>query len=333
MINNSPARAGRLVFWLAMLPAAAGTVSITGCEPKPKHPGAFQGVIEFDERVLGFETAGRVIKVLAVRGAEVGAGDVLATLDDTLERTVRESREAEALAARADLSLVRAGTRPEQIRSMEAELRASQANETLLQKNAARERSLLEKGAVAQASVDDLESRLAAATAERQSLEQRLRELVNGARKEQIASAEARAAAADRSARVETERVNRHDLNALAPGRILEVHVEPGEVVAVGTPVVTVADTSHPYADVFVPQGNLDGVRVGAGAAVTVDANPEPFRARVEDVGRRTEFTPRYLFSERERPNLVVRVRVRIEDPAEKLHAGVPTFVTLDKAP
>jgi HlyD family secretion protein len=326
MINNSLARAAAPL-------AAVCALSLGGCEPKPKHPGAFQGVVEFDERVLGFETAGRLIKVPAVRGAEVKAGELLATLDDTLEQTVRESREAEALAARSDLSLVRAGTRPEQIRSMEAELRAAQANEALLQKNAERERALLEKGAVAQASVDDVESRLAAATAERQSLEQRVRELLNGARKEQIASAEARAAAADRSARVEAERVNRHDLIALAAGRILEVHVEPGEIVSVGTPVVTVADTSHPYADVFVPQGSLDGVRVGAGAAIAVDSIAETFRGHVEDVSRRTEFTPRYLFSERERPNLVVRVRVRIEDPAEKLHAGIPAFVTLEKTP
>jgi hypothetical protein len=37
------------------------------------------------------------------------------------------------------------------------------------------------------------------------------------------------------------------------------------------------------------------------------------------------------LFSERERPNLVVRVRVRIEDPKRLLHAGVPVFVTIDR--
>jgi hypothetical protein len=36
------------------------------------------------------------------------------------------------------------------------------------------------------------------------------------------------------------------------------------------------------------------------------------------------------LFSERERPNLVVRVRVRIDDPKELLHAGVPAHVVLE---
>ena len=49
---------------------------------------------------------------------------------------------------------------------------------------------------------------------------------------------------------------------------------------------------------------------------------------KIEDLGRRTEFTPKFVFSPRERPNLVVRVRVRIDDPEETLRAGAPAFVT-----
>jgi HlyD family secretion protein len=274
-----------------------------------------------------------VIKVDVVRGGEVRQGDLLATLDDTLEQTTREAREAEAQVADAQLSLVRAGSRPEQVQSLEAEVRAAQANETLLVKNLSREQRLLEQGATTGAAVDDLESRLVAASEQRRSLEQKLRELKNGARRQEIVSAEAHAAAAGKSARLEAERVRRHDLRALTGGRVLDRHVEPGEVVGAGTPVVTLADTSHPYADVFVPEANIAGVRVGAGASVSVDAIAEPLRGRVENVGRRTEFTPRYLFSERERPNLVVRVRVRIDDLGEKLHAGVPTFVTIERSP
>ena len=51
-------------------------------------------------------------------------------------------------------------------------------------------------------------------------------------------------------------------------------------------------------------------------------------RSTVERIGYKTEFTPRYLFSEKERSNLVVRVRVRVSDPGHLLRAGVPAFVT-----
>jgi HlyD family secretion protein len=316
---------------LALLVTAAVALAGVECEPKPRHPGALQGVIEFDERLLGFEVGGRVTSIKVVRGSTVRAGEILATLDDTLERTARESREARAHAAQADVAVVRAGSRPEEVSAMQAQLRAAQANESLLEKNLARERALLEKGAVARASVDDLESKLHAAVAERQSVEQRLRELRNGSRRQEIDRAEAQVQVADKDVKLGDERLGLYSLRALEDGAVLDVHIDPNEVVSAGTPVLTVADTKHPYSDVFVPQADLDGIRIGTPAAVGIDATGQIFRGRVENVGRKTEFTPRYLFSERERANLVVRVRVRVDDPEEKLHAGVPAFVTLER--
>jgi HlyD family secretion protein len=110
---------------------------------------------------------------------------------------------------------------------------------------------------------------------------------------------------------------------------VLDVHADPGEVVAAGAPVLTVAEPGRIYADVFVPQGRLSGIDVGDRATVRADGIGAPLGGHVEHIARRTEFTPRYLFSERERPNLVVRVKVRIDDPKARLHAGVPVFVSI----
>jgi HlyD family secretion protein len=301
------------------------------CAPKQQHAGALQGVVELDERMLGFEVGGRLTAVNVRRGATVHAGEILATLDDTLERTASESREAEARAAQAGVALLKAGSRPEEVRSMQAQLRAAQASESLLQKNLEREKTLFAQGAVAIASVDDLESRLRASTASRQALEQRVRELQNGARREEIARAEAQASVASQQVKLGGERVERYVLRAAADGTVLDVHADPTEVVAAGTPVFTMADTKHPYVDVFVPQAELAGLRLDTKAQVVVDAGPHPFPAKIEHIGQRTEFTPRYLFSDRERGQLVVRVRVRVDDPEEALHAGVPAFVTIER--
>lgn len=323
MINNSAAIGLTLV---------ALAVICTACQPKPRYPGAFQGVIEFDERDLGFEIGGRLTAIKVQRGALVRTGQELARLDDTLERTAGEGRQAEVSAAKAAVALVRAGTRPEEVRAMEAQLRVAQANEARLDRSVVREKKLLQEGAIAQASVDDLESMLHAATAERQSLEHRLRELQAGSRRQEIDRAEAQASIADQQVKLSEERVGRYALRALEDGVVIDVHADPGEVVAAGAPVCTVADTRHPYADIFIPQEQLTGWRVSAPVRLMVDASSAPFQGRVEDIGRRTEFTPRYLFSERERGQLVVRVRVRIDDPEQALHAGVPAFVTLGES-
>jgi HlyD family secretion protein len=188
---------------------------------------------------------------------------------------------------------------------------------------------LVEKGAVAQASLDDLEAQLARSSAERDALEHNLKLLRQGARHEDVSVADARADAASAALEMNDARLVRHELRAPIRATVLDVNFEQGEVVGAAAPVVTLADVQHPYVDVFVPQAEIGRVFQGEGAKVKVDALSRELSGHVEHIARRTEFTPRYLFSERERATLVVRVRVRIEDPDALLRAGVPAFVRL----
>jgi HlyD family secretion protein len=124
---------------------------------------------------------------------------------------------------------------------------------------------------------------------------------------------------------LEDAKLERHTLVTRVDGLVVDVHLDPGELAAIGTPAATIADVTHPYVDVFVPEGKLAGIKLGTRADVRVDTGARAVGA-VEYVSPKTEFTPRFLFSERERPNLVVRVRVRLEDPKHDLHAGIPAF-------
>src|SRR5690606_12838707 len=144
---------------------------------------------------------------------------------------------------------------------------------------------------------------------------------------QEVASARAKARAAQATVQLEAEREQRYELRTLAAGEVLDKHVEPGEVVAAGTPAIAIADVAHPYVDVFVPQGALANVVVGAPATVRIDAASRPLRGVVEHVARRLEFTPRFVFSRLERASLVIRVRVRVHDPDRVLRLGVPAFV------
>lgn len=301
---------------------------LVACD-RGEEPAGYQGVVELDERVLAFEVPGRVIAVNSRRGDAVEPARIVAILDDTQPKATIAIREAEALVAAERAKLVAAGGRGEDIKALEAQIRAARANEQLLTKRSADDSTLVTRGALPRAVADESETRRKTAVAERQALEQHLRELRTGARREEVAGASAQATAATAAVRLETERASRYQLRALVSGEVLDVHVEPGEVVAAGTPVVTVGDTAHPYVDVFVPQQDLAPVKIGVRAQIRVDSTVQPFAGTVEHVSRRTEFTPRYLFSEKERANLVIRVRIRVEDPQHALHAGTPAFVTI----
>ena len=311
--------------WLPwLLPLAA---SCQHSAPIPQD--TYQGVVELEETVLSFESAGRVQKLLVEEGDRVQAGAPIAELDDQLLRATRTTRLLDAEAARSQAKLVGASARPEDIAALAARIRAARATQDLTAKNLAREQSLLLQNAVPQASVDQLQGNLERTRAERESLEAQLASLKRGARREERDTASVRAEAAEATVTLEDERLERTLLRAPIEGRVLDRHIELGEVVSAGAPVVTLADTHRPYADVFVPQAELSGIELGTRAELSVDSERTPFAGRVEHVSRRTEFTPRYLFSERERPNLVVRVRVRIDDPEQRLRAGVPARVEL----
>lgn len=305
------------------------TVALAACTAPGEQPPGFQGIVEHELRTVAAESAGRVDDVLVRRGDAVLPGDVLVVLDDSLGRLSVDVREAEVDIARADLALLSAGSRREDVAAVAAQLRAAKAGELNAERGETRARELFAAGALPRAELDRAEAEAQRAKGERQSLEARLGALARGARPEELARAEARTVAAERATALEAERVDRSTVRSLVAGTVIDRLVEPGELAGIGMPLVTLADLDHPYAEVFVPQNHLAGVAVGRAAVLRVDATTETFHGQVEWISPHTEFTPRYIFSPRERQSLVVRVRIRIEDAAHALHAGVPAFVEL----
>jgi HlyD family secretion protein len=290
---------------------------VTACaRARAEPPHTYQGVVELDEVTLAFELTGKLERVLVEEGDRVTKGAILASLDDDLMQAERVALAREADALKAQAALTEAGARREDVAVLDARARAARASEDLLAKNLERERTLFEKNAVPLASVDQLEAELARARAERESAEAQVASLKRGARREERTGAAARAEAALAQIELTDQRIARTVLRAPIDSAVLDVHLEPGEVAAAGLPVVTLGDTRRPLVDVFVPQAELAGIGVGTKAEVKVDAEPEALPGKVEHVARELEFTPRFVFSERERAALVLRVRIRIDDGA-----------------
>jgi len=239
----------------------------------------------------------------------------------------RAMRAAELTATEARLAILRAGSRKEDLDALNAQLQAARKTVALLKSN----KELATKSNLAESSVDDISMQLHRAEAEQRVLQDRLVTLRAGARPEEVDAAAAQVEAATDALALEDERLAALALRAPSAGTVIDVLVRPGGIVAPAMPVVVLADTRRPYVDVFVPQDRLTGIAVGTPASVRVDAENSTFDGAVESIATRLEFTPRFLFSPGERPNLVLRVRVRVDDPDERLHAGAPAFVTFDE--
>lgn len=191
--------------------------------------------------------------------------------------------------------------------------------------------------AVARASVDAARQQVARAEemrelarASRVGVELRQKEAQTAAERVQ----EARAALETARARIQTgeatrnlARANVADSRVVAPfaGTVLKKLVEAGEVIAAGTPLVTLVDLSKLHAKVYVAEGELGKLKVGDPARVYVDAFPQrSFDATVAEVSQQAEFTPRDVHMKDERAKQVFAVKLAIRNPEGVLKPGMP---------
>jgi len=323
----------RRPFALAAAAASLAVLAGAGCHRDDLTDGRYQGMLEYDQRDLAFEMPGRVVELSVVRGQEVADGEVIARQDDALDRDARQVTSRQVEVAKADLALVKAGARIEDIRAAQAQLTAARAAEVNAQKELARQRTLVAKGALPAAGLDALEAQMTAATSQRQAAEERLRALRRGARPEEIERAEARVAQAAQALAIDDTRLEKRRLAAPTGGVVQDVYLEQGEMAAAGSPVVSIVDVHHPYADVFVPVAEAPHIRLGDAATLRVEGLKDEAHGRVEQIYPRAEFTPRFVFSPRERPNLMMRIRVRVDDPDGRFHAGLPAYARFTGGP
>src|SRR5215472_10297119 len=154
MVNNAQASLPAFHGVAGVVGAAIAALLVAACHRSQAAPEGFQGLVEYDDRIIGFEVPGRVERVGVVRGDLVKAGQPLAKLDDTLQRLAVDSREKDQQAAEADLALLLAGSRHEDIASGASDLKAAMAAEDEARKEYDRVRKLVAEGALTQSQLD-----------------------------------------------------------------------------------------------------------------------------------------------------------------------------------
>jgi HlyD family secretion protein len=288
------------------------------------------------------EVGGRVIEMLAEEGRRVAAGDVLARLDTAdLELALRRA-EAERDGAAAQLRLVRAGARSEDIRqasaqadSVRADVAAAEAELASASQDLQRFEALLKVNAGSRKQRDDAATRVAVATARVNAARERVRaaeeavsRLRAGSRREEIAAAEARVAAAD--AQIATLRKSLEDAVVKSPvsGTITSKLVDLGEMVAPRTPLAVVSDLDSAWANVYVDEPLVPQLRLGQPATVVTDAG-DRLAGAITYISPRAEFTPRNVQTAEERSKLVYRIKVSVDNKEGVLKPGMPVEAEL----
>ncbi len=240
--------------------------------------------------------------------------------------------EAQVATAEANLSQARAGY--EQARyDLEKFTRLAKSGDV-----SDRQREQARTTAEAQAAVvESTRKQVAAArgalTAARANLENPpIRSSQANAVQKQITQAQSDVAAAQSdgeraSAQLKEAQANRADLTIIAPfdGTIATRAAEPGEVVAPGTPIVTMLDLGKVYLRGFVPEGDIGRVKLGQAARVYLDSNPtSPIDAVISRIDPEASFTPENTYFRNDRVKQVVGVKLLIKNPTGAAKPGMP---------
>ena len=114
-------------------------------------------------------------------------------------------------------------------------------------------------------------------------------------------------------------------LRAPFDGVILARQAELGEVVAPGTPIVTLADLDHVWLRAYLNETDIGRIRLGQIATVSTDTYPDKlFQGRVSFISSNAEFTPKSVETHAERVTLVYRIKIDIDNPTHEFVPGMP---------
>jgi HlyD family secretion protein len=228
-----------------------------------------------------------------------------------LDRAKRDWDRSQTLYKNDDISTAQYDQYRNRWESADAALKQAQQREALVQAG-----PRVEIVQAAQGQVEKMRGALKMAEANTLEIQRREQELVT--RRAEIERSRASVALID---------AQLADTIAYSPvdGVVLVKSADVGEVLGVGTTVVTVGDIDHPWLRGYVNETALGKVKVGAKARITTDSYPgKVYEGRVSFIASEAEFTPKQIQTQEERVKLVYRIKIELDNPRRELKSNMP---------
>lgn len=326
--------------------AVASVLLLAACRQGGQGPATrASGYVEATEVRMAPEVGGRLLEVRVSEGDRVAAGDVIARIDTSDAELALRRAQADRDQAQAQLALLRAGSRVEDIRQAQSQLQGAQSDVKAAQADAdsaaadvERFEKLLRANAGSVKQRDDAVTRRDVAQARVRGAQDRAQAAADGlarvragARPQEIDAARARLAAVD--AQIATVQKTLADavVTASAGGIVTSKILHTGEMVAPRSPIVVVTDLDHAWANVYVDERLVPQLRIGQAATLITDAG-QRLTGTITFISPKAEFTPRNVQTAEERSKLVYRIKVTADNRQGLLKPGMPVEADLGSA-
>lgn len=314
------------------------------------------GTVDANEVQVSSRIAGRLATLTVVEGQQVKAGDLIATIES--EDLNAALRAAEATAKSQEGKLGEAVDSERQNRgetssatvSAEAQVRVAQAglaqaraNLEHQQADTSRTVALAAQGIMsAQArdeAVTSLHANEAAVTSAQHALAAAEANLREARAHELLAAVAAHTVTATQHdvanarALADQARVTQGYAQVFAPvsGRVNVWAMRQGEVVAAGTPIVTIMDLSQTWIYAPLPETQADAVQVGDSLRVVMPSGGTVW-GKVINKATEADFATQRDVSDRKRDIKTIQLKLVIDNPGMKYVPGMTAEVYIPKA-
>ena len=283
------------------------------------------GNIEAHESLVSFKVQGRIVELPVEEGQQVEQGALLARLEDADYQQKVRIDEASVHVRESDLALRLAGTREQEVKASQQSVLDAQAELDQKKLDNDRAMKLFAKDEISAQDRDLAATALKRAEANSKATQQRYNEAAEGTRKEDIDIARANLGAAHASLGLSRINMGYTTLQAPAAGVITVRQAELGEVVAPGSPVVTLADREHIWLRAYIAETDQGRIHWGQQATVTTDTYPgKQYHGHISFISSNAEFTPKSVQTAKERVTLVYRIKIDVDNPNHELKPGMP---------
>ena len=226
-------------------------------------PEIIQGEVEVSEYRVSSKLPGRIVELRVKEGDFVHVGDTLAILEVPEVDAQKKVAEATGEATQAVQSLTDAGARKEQIQGAYELLQQARAASDIAQKTYTRMQNLYNEGVISGQKRDEAFAAYKATEAQVKAAQSQYDMARNGARRQEKEIAAKNAQAARSAVDVVSSLLRETVQVAQAEGEVSEVYPKVGELVGMGSPIMTISMMNDLWGTFNIREDQLEGMKVG----------------------------------------------------------------------
>ena len=259
-----------------------------------------------------------VKKFLVQRGAHVKQGQLLAVLENgDLAASVTDSRGSLTQAQAAYDTSIKAQI-PEEQQKAQLDVAETKAQMNVAKSVMDARKTLLDQGAIPRRDYDTASASYVQAKAAYDIAEHHLTSLQAVSEKASIASAQGALASAKGKYAAATAGLGYSEVRSPIDGVVTDRPLFAGEMAQAGQPILTVMDTSSLIAKVHLSQSQIQALKVGADAVLTIVGMDEPVKGKVSLVSPALDAG-----------STTLEVWVKVANKGGALKAGTPAHVQI----